>query len=84
MKKSSSMFKQIQKARAAMARWPKEWLAGLRITRRPEFDECCVNFDLDRMKEALKGPFYELPQGLTKEELRAHLIAHARSIEDRP
>jgi hypothetical protein len=42
-----------------------------------------VNFDLDRMKESLKGPFYELPHGLTKEELRAHLIAHARSIEER-
>jgi hypothetical protein len=45
--------------------------------------ERVVSFDLDRMREALKGPFYELPHGLTKEELRAHLIAHATSIEER-
>lgn len=32
MKKSSSMYKQIKKAQREMAKWPKEWLAGITIT----------------------------------------------------
>lgn len=33
-----------------------------------------VNFDLERMKEALKGPFITIPSGLSREELRDFLL----------
>lgn len=37
------------------------------------------NFDLERMKEALKGPFITIPHGQTREERRAFIIAHAET-----
>lgn len=49
---------------------------------RKSYDEPVVSFDIERMKEALKGPRYTLPPGLNREELRAYLIAHAESIEE--
>ena len=30
-----------------------------------------VNFDLERMKKAIEGPFIQLPAGLTREQRRA-------------
>lgn len=83
MKTSSMLFKQIQKAREAMAKWPKEWLLGLRIKPLPEHEDCGVNFDLERMKESLEGPFITLPHGMKREELRAWLHEQARR-EGRP
>lgn len=38
-------------------------------------DSAPVNFDLDRMKEALKGPFHELPQGLDTAGIREFLLS---------
>lgn len=35
-------------------------------------------FDIDRMKRALEGPSVEMPDGLSREELRAFIIAHAK------
>ncbi|CAM3214562.1 hypothetical protein [Pseudomonas fluorescens] len=49
---------------------------------RKSYGEPFVSFDIERIKEALKGPRYTLPRGLNREELRAYLIAHAESIEE--
>lgn len=32
------------------------------------------NFDLDRMKEVMKGKTYRIPRGLSKEELRKYIM----------
>lgn len=40
-------------------------------------DEPEFNFDLERMKEALKGPFITLPSGMKREELREWLKLQA-------
>jgi hypothetical protein len=42
--------------------------------------EPTINFDMERMEKALAGERYLLPQGLTKKQIREHLIAHARRL----
>jgi hypothetical protein len=44
-------------------------------------EEYEVNFDLERMKEALKGPFITLPSGMKREELRAWLKLQAEKLK---
>lgn len=41
-----------------------------------------VNFDMERMVEALNSPRHTLPSGLSKEGIRAHLLAHAKKIRE--
>ena len=36
-------------------------------------------FDLDRMHQALSGPFMAAPKGLSREEMRAFLLAHNKA-----
>lgn len=43
-----------------------------------------VTFDLDRMKEALKGPFYTLPHGLKAEEIRKFMLDCAGDTDNHP
>lgn len=41
-----------------------------------------VNFDMERMVEALNSPRHQLPAGLSKEGIRAHLLEHARKTQE--
>lgn len=45
-------------------------------------DSCMFDFDIDRMEEALKGPFYTMPSGLSKEEMRTWLINLANNTDE--
>lgn len=46
-------------------------------------DDCPgFNFDIERMEEALKGPFYTMPSGLSKEEMRTWLINLANNTDE--
>ncbi|QLL11746.1 hypothetical protein [Pseudomonas chlororaphis] len=43
-----------------------------------------VYIDIDRMKEALKGPFYTLPRGLDAEGIRKFMLDCAGDTDNRP
>lgn len=39
-----------------------------------------VSFDIERMKKAMEGERYMLPDGLSGEEICEHLINHAKKL----
>jgi hypothetical protein len=46
-------------------------------------DDCTAfNFDLDKMEEALKGPFYTIPDGLSVEEIVEWLNMLANNTDE--
>lgn len=58
-----------------------EWSAELRPDPRGASagsQELPVRVDIDRMKRALAGPSIEIPKGLSREELRAFILAAAK------
>lgn len=50
---------------------------------RKEAEEECVNFDLDRMKEALKGPFITLPHDVDEDGFHRWMAEQAKTIRER-
>lgn len=40
-----------------------------------------VNFDLERMKKAVAGPFITIPEGLTREQVREFITGEAKRIK---
>lgn len=42
-----------------------------------------VNFDLERMKKAIEGPFRTIPAGLTREQLRQWMLEGAEQIKEK-
>lgn len=46
-------------------------------------DDCPgFNFDIERMEEALKGPFYAPPDNLSSDELREWIIELANNTDE--
>ena len=46
-------------------------------------DDCPgFNFDIERMEEALKGPFYTMPEGLSVEEMREWFKEFANNTDE--
>lgn len=41
-----------------------------------------VDFDMERMEQALNSGFVEMPSGLSLEEKRAHILATARKYRE--
>ena len=40
-----------------------------------------VNFDLERMKKAIEGPYITIPEGLTRKQIREFILGQAKRIE---
>lgn len=40
-----------------------------------------VNFDLERMKKAIAGPFITIPEGLTREQICEFITGEAKRIK---
>lgn len=40
-----------------------------------------INFNLERMKEAVKGPFIEIPKGLSHKDRQEYVRTKLRELE---
>lgn len=40
-----------------------------------------VNFDLERMKKAIEGPYITIPEGLTRKQIREFITGEAKRIK---
>ena len=44
--------------------------------------DCMVGFDLEKMEEAIKGPFYTMPDDLSVEEMREWFKEFANNTDE--